>query len=37
MKYRELGIGNRWLVHTEFEENNGKGYEKRGIIGVVST
>ncbi|MFT9598552.1 DUF3977 family protein [Mesobacillus sp.] len=34
-KYIEIGIGNTWLVRTEFEMENGYEYEKKGIKGPV--
>lgn len=34
MKYIEFGIGNTWLVRTEFEETD-KEYECQGIVGPL--
>lgn len=30
-QFVEIGIGNRWLVRTEFEKDDGTEYERRGI------
>lgn len=30
-QFVEFGIGNRWLVRTEFEQEDGTEYERRGI------
>lgn len=30
-KYVEFGIGNRWLVRTEYELDDGSEYERKGI------
>lgn len=35
MKYIEFGIGNTWLVRTEFEDGNGNEYEVQGISGPL--
>ena len=35
MKYIEAGIGNRWLLRTEIEKENGTEYEVRGIQGPI--
>ncbi|MBP1041875.1 DUF3977 family protein [Vagococcus sp. BWB3-3] len=35
MKYIEFGIGNTWLVRTEFEDDEGNEYEVPGISGSV--
>lgn len=32
MKYIEFGIGNRWLVRTETECDDGTEYEQKGIV-----
>jgi hypothetical protein len=32
MKYIEFGIGNRWLVRTETEFDDGSEIEERGIV-----
>ncbi|WP_102262386.1 DUF3977 family protein [Mesobacillus jeotgali] len=32
----EIGIGNTWLVRTEFEMENGDEYEEKGIKGPVN-
>ncbi|MBT2636894.1 DUF3977 family protein [Bacillus sp. ISL-39] len=34
-KYIEIGIGNTWLVRTEFEMENGDEYQEKGIKGPV--
>ncbi|MFJ6413530.1 hypothetical protein CHI12_14485 [Terribacillus saccharophilus] len=31
MKYIEIGLGNRWLIRTEFENEDRTEYEKKGI------
>ena len=31
MKYIEFGVGNRWLVRTEFEHEDGTETEQKGI------
>ena len=36
MKYIELGVGNRWLLRTEVELEDGTEYEEKGIIGPIS-
>ncbi|MBT2682810.1 DUF3977 family protein [Bacillus sp. ISL-37] len=35
-KYIEIGIGNTWLVRTEFEIENGDEYEEKGIKGPIN-
>lgn len=35
-KYIEIGIGNTWLVRTEFEMENGDEYEEKGIKGPLN-
>jgi hypothetical protein len=35
-KYIEFGIGNTWLVRTEFEIGKGKEYEEKGIQGPIN-
>ena len=32
MKFIEFGLGNRWLVRTETELNNGSEFEEKGIV-----
>lgn len=32
MKYMEFGIGNRWFIRTEIEQNDGKECEQKGIV-----
>lgn len=32
MKYIEFGVGNRWLVRTETEREDGSEHEERGIV-----
>ncbi|WJE55013.1 DUF3977 family protein [Bacillus cereus] len=32
MKYIEVGIGNRWLVRTEIEREDGTEFEQKGIV-----
>ncbi|GET68060.1 DUF3977 family protein [Streptococcus dysgalactiae subsp. equisimilis] len=34
-KYIEIGLGNSWLVRTEYEKDNGTEVEVRGISGAV--
>jgi hypothetical protein len=34
-KYIEIGIGNTWLVRTEFEMESGNEYEVKGIKGPI--
>ena len=29
-KYIEIGLGNRWLIRTEFEREDGTEYESKG-------
>ncbi|MGG1594347.1 DUF3977 family protein [Terribacillus saccharophilus] len=31
MKYIELGLGNHWLIRTEYENEDGTEHEKKGI------
>jgi hypothetical protein len=31
LKYIEFGIGNTWLIRTEFELEDGSEYEQKGI------
>ena len=31
MKYIEFGVGNRWLIRTEYENVDGTEHEKKGI------
>ncbi|WP_303974241.1 DUF3977 family protein [Streptococcus merionis] len=35
IKYIEFGIGNRWLIRTEFESLDGAEYEVRGVSGKI--
>lgn len=35
-KYIEIGIGNTWIVRTEFEMENGDEYEEKGIQGPIN-
>jgi hypothetical protein len=35
-KYIEFGIGNTWIVRTEFEIENGDEYEEKGIHGPIN-
>ncbi|WP_238651048.1 DUF3977 family protein [Paenibacillus piscarius] len=35
MKYIEFGIGNRWLVRTEFEQPDGTEVELKGVVRPV--
>lgn len=32
MKYIEIGIGNRWFIRTETEQEDGTEFEKKGIV-----
>ncbi len=34
-KYIEIGLGNSWLVRTEYEKDDGTEVEVRGISGAV--
>lgn len=34
-KFIEFGLGNRWLVRTEFEKDDGTEWEVKGISGKV--
>lgn len=34
-KFIEFGLGNRWLVRTEFEQSDGTEWEVRGISGKI--
>ncbi|MGT2754452.1 DUF3977 family protein [Streptococcus ovis] len=34
-KLIEFGFGNRWLVRTEFEQEDGTEYELQGIVGPI--
>lgn len=36
MKYIEFGIGNKWLLRTETELEDGSEYEEKGIKGPIS-
>jgi hypothetical protein len=35
LKYIEFGLGNKWLVRTETELNDGTEYEEKGIVGPI--
>lgn len=35
-KYIEFGLGNTWLVRTEFEDESGQEWEVRGIVGPIA-
>jgi len=35
MKYIEFGIGNKWLLRTETELEDGSEYEEKGIKGSI--
>lgn len=35
MKYIEFGIGNKWLLRTETELEDGSEYEEEGLIGPI--
>ncbi|MGG3521158.1 DUF3977 family protein [Bacillus pseudomycoides] len=32
MKYIEAGIGNKWLVRTEIEREDGTEFEQKGVV-----
>jgi hypothetical protein len=34
-KYVEFGIGNTWIVRTEFENKDGTEYEVKGVSGKI--
>lgn len=34
-KFIEFGFGNRWLVRTEFEQEDGTEWEVKGISGQI--
>ncbi|MCP1638314.1 DUF3977 family protein [Streptococcus gallinaceus] len=34
-KYIEFGFGNRWLIRTEFEKDDGSEWEVKGISGPI--
>lgn len=34
-KFVEFGFGNRWLLRTEFENEDGTEYEVKGIVGPI--
>ncbi|MEN1936318.1 DUF3977 family protein [Paenibacillus sp. 102] len=36
MKYIEIGIGNRWLVRTEIEREDGTEYEQKGVVKPIN-
>ncbi|MFD1737936.1 DUF3977 family protein [Bacillus salitolerans] len=36
MKYIEFGIGNRWLIRTEIEYEDGSEIEERGMMGPIN-
>lgn len=35
-KYIEFGIGNTWLLRTEFQKSDGTEYEVKGISGKIN-
>lgn len=35
MKYMEFGIGNKWLIRTETELDDGTEFEEKGIVGSL--
>ncbi|MGM0834807.1 MAG: DUF3977 family protein [Bacillota bacterium] len=35
MKYIEFGIGNKWLLRTETELEDGSEYEEKGLKGPI--
>lgn len=35
-KFIEFGFGNRWLVRTEFEQEDGTEYDMKGIVGPIN-
>lgn len=35
MKYLEIGLGNRWLIRTEYEDLSGTEYEVKGWQGPI--
>ncbi|MEK4626827.1 MAG: DUF3977 family protein [Solibacillus sp.] len=35
MKFVEFGVGNRWLLRTEIEQQDGTEYEQKGIVGPI--
>ncbi|WP_417899904.1 DUF3977 family protein [Bacillus haimaensis] len=35
MKYIEFGVGNKWLLRTETELEDGSEYEEKGLIGPI--
>lgn len=35
LRFIEFGIGNRWLIRTETELDDGTEYEEKGIIGPI--
>lgn len=34
-KFVEFGFGNRWLLRTEFENEDGTEYDMKGIVGPI--
>jgi hypothetical protein len=36
LKYIEFGIGNTWLVRTEFESEDGYEFEEKGVSGPIN-
>jgi hypothetical protein len=36
LKYIEFGIGNTWLVRTEFESEDGYEFEEKGVGGPIN-
>ena len=35
MKFIEFGIGNKWLIRTETELEDGEEFEEKGIVGPI--
>lgn len=35
LKFIEVGLGNRWLIRTETELENGNEFEEKGIKGPI--
>jgi hypothetical protein len=35
MKFIEVGVGNRWIIRTETELNDGTEFEEKGIVGPI--
>lgn len=36
MKYIEFGIGNKWLIRTETELEDGREFEEKGVTGPIA-